>query len=218
MEKARPIFLELRIGKNSKIIGLTRSKSDRISSSLMQNKFQMKHKLKISPEYLATNFISNMSFFRRYGKCIYGMTGTLGDENEVDLLKDLYTVDTINVPTFKPKRLLNLGSILAEDESQWKTEILNSTAWEIGNGRVVLIICQTIEDVKEIKDFLAPKLKEVSGIASESEIDYRLYFRSDDAQSESSVAGKMNSCTVIIATNLAGRGTNIKLTDEVKLH
>lgn len=79
---------------------------------------QLKHKLKVTPEYLATNFISNLSFFNRYaeGRNVFGVTGTLGDKNEVELLKHMYQVNTINVPTFKTKRLLELKPIVAANQ------------------------------------------------------------------------------------------------------
>jgi len=38
----------------------------------------MKHDLKITPESLTTNYLSNVGFFKRYGKNLYGLTGTCG--------------------------------------------------------------------------------------------------------------------------------------------
>ena len=38
----------------------------------------MKHGIKLTNENLTTNFLSNIGFFKKYGKNIYGFTGTFG--------------------------------------------------------------------------------------------------------------------------------------------
>ena len=38
-------------------------------------------------ETLKAVFISNVSFFKRYGTNIYGLTGTIGSESEISLLR-----------------------------------------------------------------------------------------------------------------------------------
>lgn len=51
--------------------------------------------------------------------------------------------------------------------------------------------------------------------SSHQKYDLRLYFRSDDVSSESVVSSALCPGSIVIATNLAGRGTNIKLSKEV---
>ncbi len=79
---------------------------------------QIKHGLKIKPENITTCFISNMSYFHRYGNKIYGMTGTLGSANSQNLLKSTYQIDVAFIPTYKFKKFTETESIVAEDKER----------------------------------------------------------------------------------------------------
>jgi hypothetical protein len=62
---------------------------------------QLKHRGKLSKESLRAIYISNLIFFKEYGKNICGMSGTIGLEAEMALLNTTYEVDFFNLPRFK---------------------------------------------------------------------------------------------------------------------
>ena len=65
---------------------------------------QIKHGLKMTALTVTTNYLSNMGLFTRYGKNIFGLTGTIGSEGAQKLLYLIYGVDTVIIPSFKQKR------------------------------------------------------------------------------------------------------------------
>lgn len=67
---------------------------------------QIKEQVAFRPESLITRFISNLGFFKLYQKegKIYGMTGTIGDENTQELLSEEYGINIAFIPTFKESK------------------------------------------------------------------------------------------------------------------
>ncbi len=160
--------------------------------------------------------MSNMTFFRRYINNfesdephvkIWGMTGTLGSKSETEMLKSLYKVKTIDFPTDKMRRHFQLRNVIKFDENSWYDAIVDSSLIEIKANRAVLLICEHIFDIEPLTE----KLKSNNYLRNECE--FLEYNRSDDSEGiENKIIGKN---TIILATNLAGRGTDIKLSDEV---
>ena len=172
-------------------------------SNGLQQFLQIKHSLKITPENLSACYISNLRYFSRYGKNIYGMTGTLGSEDSQNLLKKTYDLDFVHIPRFKQKEFEELEGIIALGKDDWLFKISENTITEARKARAVLIIAETIADVEEINRVIAKDSDKI-----------RVYSRSDTA--DSSIEGSTNSGEIIIATNLAGRGTDIKTTNSVE--
>jgi preprotein translocase subunit SecA len=166
---------------------------------------QIKHGTKISAEGLTTNFISNVTYFQRYGGNIYGLTGTLGSKKEKELLSKVYNVDTVSIPTFKQKQYRELESIITAYENDWYSNIVKSSINKLNNGRGVLVIAQYITEVDEIKKRLIE--------AGYDERKIKVYRDEGDSKV---VKEKLQSGEIIIATNIAGRGTDIELSDKVE--
>ncbi|CAF4455695.1 unnamed protein product, partial [Didymodactylos carnosus] len=59
---------------------------------------QIKHGLKMTELTVTTNYLSNIGLFVRYGKNIFGLTGTIGSKDTQNLLDRIYHVDTIIIP------------------------------------------------------------------------------------------------------------------------
>ncbi|MCT4697481.1 DEAD/DEAH box helicase [Candidatus Cardinium sp. TP] len=59
---------------------------------------QIKEGLSVDPESISTNAFSNIGFFKRYGKALYGLTGTLGQAATRSFLEALYGVDFVVIP------------------------------------------------------------------------------------------------------------------------
>ena len=167
---------------------------------------QIKHNLAMTPEGLTTSFMSNMAYFKRYGDNIYGMSGTLGSKSEQELLKRVYGVDIAFIPTFAEKRFTEVPAIIT-DCSKEQYQAIAASAHEItSNRRAALILAETIDDVENIKEALIQ-----AGIES-----IKTYTTGSAEENEQVIKDRANSGDVIIATNLAGRGTDIKLSNLVK--
>ncbi len=159
---------------------------------------QLKHNLKMTCETLTTNFLSNMGYMSKYQN-IYGLTGTLGSGTARNVLKDVYNVDLINIPPKREKQFMELHSVIKDNESEWLDEIVCTVQLEAQKNRGILLICQTIEHANRLNSILKSKLRSSA---------VKLYVRNDMDQERN--VEKIMPGEVIIATNLAGRGTDIQ--------
>ncbi len=167
---------------------------------------QLKHKLPLSPETLLTKYISNLSFFKKYGSNIFGMTGTLGSESSKELLKEYYDTDFAYLPTYKPKQFKEEEGELLSSESEWLDKITNIASETKNTERASLIICESISKVYSVKTHLTKN--------NYPENQIRVYSRNDTDEVKA-VGDTLNPGDIIIATNLAGRGTDIKPSNQV---
>ncbi|CAO1364626.1 unnamed protein product [Diamesa tonsa] len=161
---------------------------------------QLKHGCKLTMQNLKAVFISNITFFRLY-KQIIGMTGTLGSKEERDNLVENYRVNILTLPTFKSKKFIEMPPILGKDRDDWIKKVSDETESMI-QKRAVLLICETIGEAQNLYYNFSKKFKDV---------DIFLYKR-DHEKFEVEI---LKQRQIIIATNLAGRGTDIKLTKEL---
>ena len=170
----------------------------------MHQFLQIKHGLKITAETLTSCFISNLAFFKRYGGNIFGMTGTLGSHDAKNLLSSIYDIDYANIPTYKEKKFIELGSKLTNSKEEKIQNIVNDIEKECAiKNRSALIICETIAEVESLTAILQNKFGTVLKI--------RHYARNDMGNLDSALDVK----EVIVSTNLAGRGTDLKTTKEL---
>lgn len=146
--------------------------------------------------------ITLQNYFRMYHK-LAGMTGTA--ETEAGEFWDIYELDVVVIPTNKP--------IARKDENDkvYKTirEKFNAVAEEVVEltqaGRPVLVGTTSVE----ISELLS-RMLQMRNIKHQV-LNAKQHAKEADVVAE---AGKPGAVT--IATNMAGRGTDIKLTDEVK--
>lgn len=164
---------------------------------------QLKHGCKLSLQSLKSVFISNVSFFKMYQN-MYGMSGTLGSPQEQENFKKIHHVDFITIPTFKPKQFTELAPLVEETHEKLFKKVCEQ-AKKTAEKRAVLMICETIKDVSEYFDELA----------KDSEVKVIALRRETDALGLNAKLGKLKAGQIIVATNLAGRGMNLKLEKEV---
>ncbi|CAF3257247.1 unnamed protein product [Rotaria sp. Silwood2] len=115
---------------------------------------QIKHELKMTSETFTTNFLSNRGYFVRYGRKLFGLTGTLSSDKDKQVLADVYKVDFVIIPSQRQKQHLSLPDIVVITEKDWLKEISYSAINESSKERGTLIICETIERAKIIAEEL----------------------------------------------------------------
>ncbi|MFN3235095.1 MAG: hypothetical protein ACE365_06755 [Gammaproteobacteria bacterium] len=169
---------------------------------------QLKEKLQLTSEGLTTNFLSNLSLFRRY-KSLIGLTGTLGDQKTREFLSKIYEdrVQTINIPQYRQKRFIEFNPSITEDKSSWLEKIKQNANRQVNYDRSVLIICESIQEADEIH-------KTLTG-GHEHHHKIKKYSRSDE-MNQGILDREIGPGEIIVATNLAGRGTDIKPSAAVK--
>jgi preprotein translocase subunit SecA len=141
--------------------------------------------------------ISYQRFFRRYVE-LAGMTGTAGEV--AGELWSVYRLRVAVVPTHRPMRRARYRDrIFGRSEDKWRA-VAERVRELIRNGRPVLIGTRSVAASEE----LARRL-DAAGIA------YRLLNARQDREEAEIVARAGEPACVTVATNMAGRGTDIKL-------
>ena len=165
---------------------------------------QIKHNLNMTSETFTTNFLSNRGYFTTYGSNLFGLTGTLGSEKAKQVLTDIYSVDLVMIPSLRQKQYLSLPDIVTLNKTDWLEKICRSAINESNKDRATLIICETIEH----SIIIAEKLRQQYRSSA-----IKLYTMNNMNQEKN--VETVSPGEIIIATNLAGRGNDIK-TDQIE--
>lgn len=174
----------------------------------LQQFLEFKHQLAISPISNVTNYMSNFHYFKRYlsRNGIFGVSGTLGGKADQDFLAKYYEAKSYTVPAHRHKRVVELPVIQVKGGTHQWIQTICETSWKVAErGQVVLVIC---EDVKTA-DELHVKIQD-GGRFKADQITMYTISEKHDIEKQTFCAGR-----VIIATNLAGRGTDIKVDENV---
>jgi len=146
--------------------------------------------------------ITLQNYFRMYKK-LAGMTGTA--ETEAGEFWDIYKLDVVVIPTNKPISRHDDEDMVFKTKREKYNAVINEIVDLTEAGRPVLVGTTSVE----ISELLSRMLK-LKGI-NHNVLNAKLHKKEADIVAE---AGR--SKTVTIATNMAGRGTDIKLSKEVK--
>jgi preprotein translocase subunit SecA len=144
--------------------------------------------------------ITLQNFFRLFGK-LAGMTGTAMTESEE--FHNIYKLDVIAVPTNKPLIRLDKADIIFLSERSKFKAIVEDIKERHSKGQPVLIGTIAIETSERLSQVL-----KAEGIAHEV-LNAKQHEREAEIVAHAGEAGK-----ITIATNMAGRGTDIKLSPE----
>eukprot|EP01129_Flabellula_baltica_P004851 TRINITY_DN1721_c0_g2_i1.p1 TRINITY_DN1721_c0_g2~~TRINITY_DN1721_c0_g2_i1.p1 ORF type:complete len:953 (+),score=193.33 TRINITY_DN1721_c0_g2_i1:2-2860(+) len=162
---------------------------------------ELKHGLKLSPFAFKGPTVTHLTLYRGYNKII-GLTGTLGDERDMRFYKDFFNAKAIRIPSFAKKQFEQMPDIVCRSTEDWLQTISIDIKTKVMERRVVLVLCENKKIAKQIEDKLREKNKEL-----------KMYICSED--DKETVHGVQEKGTVILSTNLGGRGTDIKLSEEV---
>lgn len=157
-------------------------------------------KVEAATQTFATITLQN--YFRMYHK-LAGMTGTA--ETEAGELWDIYKLDVVVVPTNKPIARDDRNDLVYKTKREKYNAVIDECVALTNNDRPVLVGTTSVE----ISELLSRMLK-IKGI-KHNVLNAKLHQREADIVAE---AGKERIVT--IATNMAGRGTDIKLSTHVK--
>ena len=170
---------------------------------------EIKHGLRLTEENLNSCFISNLCFFRLY-KEKYGLTGTVGSEKTQEALKNIYGLDVVFIPTFRQGQYQfnSQEDFLCEDNQQmFLQKLLMEINEKYNENRAILVIVKYINQVDIIYNIL--KNSNLFNLN-----DIIIYTRNDDPAQSIFLNTNIGPKTIILSTNLCGRGTDIKITNE----
>ncbi len=157
-------------------------------------------KVEAATQTFATITLQN--YFRMYHK-LAGMTGTA--ETEAGELWNIYKLDVVVIPTNKPVVRKDHEDLVYKTKREKYNAVIDEIVNLVNNGRPVLVGTTSVEISELLSKML--NLRKIK----HNVLNAKLHQREAEIVAE---AGKTG--TVTIATNMAGRGTDIKLSPEVK--
>ncbi|MEZ5107117.1 MAG: preprotein translocase subunit SecA [Draconibacterium sp.] len=163
---------------------------------------EAKEQVKVEAATQTFATITLQNYFRMYHK-LSGMTGTA--ETEAGEFWDIYKLEVVVIPTNRQVIRKDKEDLVYKTKREKYNAVIDEIVRLNSEGRPSLVGTTSVE----ISELLSRMLK-IKGI-KHNVLNAKLHAREAEIVAEAGRSG-----TVTIATNMAGRGTDIKLTDEVK--
>ncbi|HOU27664.1 MAG TPA: preprotein translocase subunit SecA, partial [Paludibacteraceae bacterium] len=163
---------------------------------------EAKERVKVEAATQTYATITLQNYFRMYNK-LAGMTGTA--ETEAGEFWDIYKLDVVVIPTNRPIARVDMNDRVYKTARAKYNAVIEEVEKLVAQGRPVLVGTTSVEISELVSKML--KLRKIP----HNVLNAKLHQKEADIVAQ---AGK--SGTVTIATNMAGRGTDIKLTPESK--
>ena len=163
---------------------------------------EAKERVKVEAATQTFATITLQNYFRMYHK-LSGMTGTA--ETEAGEFWDIYKLDVVVIPTNRPIARNDMNDRIYKTQREKYNAVIAEVEKMVAEGRPVLVGTTSVEISELLSRMLTMRKIE------HNVLNAKLHQKEADIVAKAGQKG-----TVTIATNMAGRGTDIKLTDEVK--
>lgn len=168
----------------------------------LQQAIQAKEHVTIKPETITLATITYQNFFRLYDK-LSGMTGTAKTEEEE--FRKIYNMRVIQIPTNRPvQRIDDVDLVFGNSNARFKA-LVEEVKKRHATGQPILIGTASVE-----------KSEIVDKLLTEAGLPHDVLNAKNHAREAAIIAEAGKKGAITIATNMAGRGTDIKIDDEVK--
>ena len=158
---------------------------------------EAKEKVKVKDENKTHATVTFQNYFRLYNK-LSGMTGTA--KTEEDEFRTIYSLDVVEIPTNRPVQRVDYADMIYSTVEGKKKAIVNEVIERHEKGQPVLIGTVTVD-----------KSEEISRLLRRNGIKHNILNAKNHEREAEIVAQAGRYGAVTIATNMAGRGTDILL-------
>ena len=163
---------------------------------------EAKEGVAVKQESMTLATISFQNFFRLYNK-LSGMTGTAFTEAEE--FQQIYALDVIQIPPNKPIQRVDKDDLIFRTKAGKLRAIANEIEKYHAKGQPVLVGSDSIANNEEIARYL-----------DERGIEYEILNAKNNEREAAIIEKAGEKGAITLATNMAGRGTDIKLGEGVK--
>ncbi|MDX4027824.1 preprotein translocase subunit SecA [Aliarcobacter skirrowii] len=176
------------------------SEGRRFSEGLHQA-LEAKEKVAIQDESQTLADTTYQNYFRMYKK-LSGMTGTA--QTEATEFAQIYNLDVVSIPTNVPIKRVDKSDLIYKTEREKFNAVCEKIKYYHEKGQPVLVGTASIE-----------KSEKLHKILSDKKIPHTVLNAKQHEKEEKIIADAGQKGAVTIATNMAGRGVDIKLTPEI---
>ncbi|MFA7085843.1 MAG: preprotein translocase subunit SecA [Aliarcobacter sp.] len=176
------------------------SEGRRFSEGLHQA-LEAKEKVAIQDESQTLADTTYQNYFRMYKK-LSGMTGTA--QTEATEFAQIYNLDVVSIPTNVPVKRVDKSDLIYKSEREKFEAVCEKIKYYHEKGQPVLVGTASIEKSEKLHKFLSDK-----------KIPHTVLNAKQHEKEGKIIADAGQKGAITIATNMAGRGVDIKLTPEI---
>lgn len=177
------------------------SEGKRFSEGLHQA-LEAKEGVLVKEESQTLADITFQNYFRLYEK-LAGMTGTA--QTEATEFSEIYGLDVISIPTNVPVKRDDLNDLIYKTEKEKFDAVVKKVAELNQKGQPILIGTASIEKSEQLHEIL-----------KKTKIPHTVLNAKNHEKEAEIIKGAGQKGAVTIATNMAGRGVDIRITNEIK--